>query len=85
MDSTCPKKRELSFDINAHRQALSTGRPPSFARDYIDCKFPTTNDDPTKEGDENDCKFLLFEIQPRAHPPPFAQLELGGSDLHSNA
>ncbi|CAL1714453.1 unnamed protein product [Somion occarium] len=32
-------------------QSLTTGRPPAFSRDYIDCKFPASEDDPSKETD----------------------------------
>ena len=43
-------------------QSLTTGRPPSFTRDYIDCKYPAlqhidilAEEEEEEEDDENDC------------------------------
>ncbi|KAI0075317.1 hypothetical protein K474DRAFT_1664369 [Panus rudis PR-1116 ss-1] len=32
-------------------QSLMTGRPPSFSREYIDCKFPNADDESLNKGD----------------------------------
>jgi hypothetical protein len=37
----------LETDLSLSPQALSTGRPPTFNRDYIDCKFPQEDDLPS--------------------------------------
>ena len=46
-------------------QSLTTGRPPSFTRDYIDCKYPalqhidlTIESDEPEEENDNDCTSL---------------------------
>ena len=48
-------------------QSLTTGRPPSFTRDYIDCKYPalqhidlTIESDEPEEENDNDCMSLPY-------------------------
>lgn len=52
-DYVVERRRILFWDLFVSDvwQSLTTGRPPSFSREYIDCKFPAS---PAREGEEED-------------------------------
>ncbi|KAL4249930.1 hypothetical protein ABKN59_002009 [Abortiporus biennis] len=56
-DSLVNRRRLLFWNLFVADSwtSLTTGRPPSFAREYIDCKFPASDEQPTEDVDpEND-------------------------------